>query len=97
MALPDIIQPIVRRAILDLLHDTGGQQNDDVIARMLNGLGHRVARRDVATEMRWLAEQKLIATEEVGPFLVAEIEPDGLDVSLGNLKLDGVHIHRTGR
>ena len=97
MTLPAIIQPVVRRAILDLLNDIGGQQNDDVIARLLTGLGHRIARRDVAAELRWLAHQKLVTIEEVGPFLVAEIQPDGTDLSEGRLSVEGVHRHRTGR
>lgn len=97
MTMSAIIQPIVRRAILDLLADTGGQQNDDVIARLLVSLGHRVARRDVAAELRWLAAENLVELEEVGPFVVAEILPDGIDVSSGNLRIDGIHRHRTGR
>lgn len=97
MTIPAIIQPIVRRAILDLLNDIGGQQNDDVVARLLVGLGHRVARRDVAAELRWLAGQGLIAIEEIAPFVVADILPDGVDVSAGNLRMDGIHRHRTGR
>lgn len=97
MTIPALIQPVVRRAILDLLSDIGGQQNDDVIARLLIGLGHRIARRDVASELRWLASEQLLTIEEVGPFVVAEILTDGIDVSAGNLRLDGVHRHRTGR
>lgn len=97
MSLPAIIQPVVRRAILDLLNDIGGPQNDDVIARLLIGLGHRVARRDVAAELAWLADQQLVTTEAIGPFTVAEIAPDGVDVSDGNLRIDGIHRHRTGR
>ena len=97
MTIPAVIQPIVRRAIVDLLHDIGGQQNDDVIARLLIGLGHRVARRDVAEELRWLEENKLVSVEQIGPFLVAEIEPDGSDVPDGNLRIEGVYRHKTGR
>lgn len=97
MSLPAVIQPVVRRAILDLLNDIGGQQSDDVIARLLGNLGHRVARRNVAEELRFLAAEKLIEVEQVGPFLCGEITPDGIDVSAGNLIIDGVYRHRTGR
>ena len=97
MSVPAIIQPLVRRAILDLLNDIGGPQNDNVIALLLIELGHRIARRDVAEELRWLAGENLIQLEELGPFVVAEILPDGIDVSDGNLRLDGIHRHRTGR
>ena len=97
MTISAIVQPVVRRAILDLLNDIGGPQNDDVVARLLTGLGHRVARRDVAGELRWLANEKLVQLEEVGPFVVAEILPDGIDAAEGNLRVGGVHRHRTGR
>ena len=97
MTIPAIIRPLVRRAILDLLNDIGGPQNDDVVARLLIGLGHRVARRDVAEELRWLAGERLVELEEVGPFVVAEILPDGIDASEGNLRVEGIHRHRTGR
>ena len=97
MSLAELLQPLVRRAILDLLNDIGGPQNDDVIARLLVGLGHRVARRDVAAELAWLETNGLVSTEAVGPFTVAEITPDGSDAAEGNLRIDGVHRHRTGR
>lgn len=97
MSLPDLIRPIVRRAILDLLNDIGGQQSDDVIARLLAGLGHRVARRDVTEELGWLSQQGLVEIENVGPFVCGEITPDGIDTSDGKLRIDGVSRHRTGR
>ncbi|WJY18707.1 hypothetical protein QQS45_00180 [Alteriqipengyuania flavescens] len=97
MSVPEIIRPNIRRAILDLLNDTGGQLNDDVIARLLASLGHRVARRDIREELAWLKEKELVKTEEVGPFLVGEITPDGIDCSDGNLRIEGVLRHRTGR
>lgn len=97
MSLPEIIRPVVRRAILDLLADIGGQQSDDVIARLLSNLGHRVARRDVSDELEFLSGEKLVETEQVGPFLCGEITPDGLDVSAGKLAIDGIYRHRTGR
>lgn len=97
MSADNLIRPVVRRAILDLLQDIGGEQNDDVIARLLTELGHRVARRDVAKDLQWLAEARLVTVEMVGPFVVAEILPDGIDVAEGRLKIEGVHRHRTGR
>jgi hypothetical protein len=97
MSLPEVIRPVVRRAILDLLNDIGGQQSDDVIARLLGNLGHRVARRDVTEELAWLSQGGLVELEEVGPFTCGEITPDGIDVSDGKLYLAGVYRHRTGR
>lgn len=94
--IPAAIAPLVRRAILDLLNDIGGEQNDDVLAMLLAQLGHRIARRDVADQLRWLAEQKLIASEELGPFLVARILADGRDIAEGRLVVEGVWRHKTG-
>ena len=92
----DLLKPIVRRAIVDLLNDTGGEHNDDVLSMLLSQLGHRVARRDIRDELAWLAEAGLIKTEELGPFIVARVISDGRDVAEGRLVYEGVHRHKTG-
>jgi hypothetical protein len=96
--IPGPILPIVRRAILDLLNDIGGEHNDDTLATLLNGIGHRVARRDVAEQLRWLAEpgDELIAIEELGPYVAARILSDGRDVAEGRLIVEGVSRFKTG-
>lgn len=91
------IRPLIRRAIIDLLAEIGGEHNDHHLATLLAEVGHRVARRDVADELRWLAEQKLIRVEDISPFLVAELLPDGEDVAASRLIIDGIYRHRTGR
>lgn len=91
-----ILQPVVRRAILDLVLDTGGEMNDEVLAILLAELGHRVARSDVAAELRWLAAQDLVRLETVGSYLVARSTNDGRDVAAGRLIRDGVSRHKTG-
>lgn len=97
--IPAVIQPLVRRAILDLLNDVGGEHNDQSISIFLNQLGHRVARRDVVDELRFLAKGDgipLIAVENLGPFLVARILQDGRDVAEGRLILPQIYKHKTG-
>ena len=94
--IPEAILPLVRRAILDLLNDIGGEQNDDVLAILLAELGHRIARRDVAAQMDVLADKGLIAAETLGPYKVARILADGRDVAEGRLTIDGVWRHKTG-
>lgn len=91
-----LVQEIVRRAILDLLTDIGGEHNDEVLATLLLELGHRVARRDVRAEMAWLAEGGFIETEELGHYLVARVLADGRDVAEGNLVVDGIRKFKTG-
>jgi hypothetical protein len=92
----DVLQPLVRRAILDLMNDIGGEHNDDVLSQLLVQLGHRVARRDVAEQIRWLAGQGLVRTEELGPYVVARILPDGRDAAQGRLIVEGVSKFKTG-
>lgn len=94
--IPAAILPLVRRAILDLLHDVGGEHNDDVIALSLAALGHRVARRDVAAQLDWLADAGLVEVETLGPFRIARVLADGRDVADGRLVVDGVWRHKTG-
>ena len=94
--IPAAIVPLVRRAILDLMADIGGEQNDDVLAILLAQLGHRIARRDVADQMRWLAEEHFIEVEPLGPFLVGRILADGRDIAGGKLVVSGVWRHKTG-
>lgn len=94
--IPEAILPLVRRAILDLMHDIGGEQNDDVLAILLAELGHRIARRDVAAQMDFLADAGLIAVGTLGPYKVARILADGRDVAEGRLTVDGVWRHKTG-
>lgn len=98
----DIKSPVIRRAILDLLYEIGGELNDDEIVSLLVGLGHRrVVRRDVVEQLSWLADEaqsggKLIVTELVGPFVVARILPEGREVAEGRLQLDGILRFKTG-
>jgi hypothetical protein len=94
--IPAAILPLVRRAILDLLNDIGGEQNDDVLTILLSELGHRIARRDVAEQMHWLTDQGMISSEPLGPFLAARILADGRDIAEGRLVVDGVWRHKTG-
>lgn len=90
------LKPLIRRAILDLLNDIGGEQNDDYIAIMLAQLGHRVARRDIVDELCWLADKGLIEVEQLGPYHVARPLADGRDAAEGRLVVEGVWKHKTG-
>lgn len=96
MNKPAIILEIIRRAILDLLNEIGGEHNDEVIARWLTGVGHRIARREVRQQLAWLEQQKLLSAEEIGPYLVVRVLPDGRDVADGLMTIDGVSRHKTG-
>lgn len=94
--IADVLLPIIRRAILDLVEDTGGELNDETITILLNELGHRVARSDIRDEMGWLAGSGLLTAKVVGPYIVARSTPNGCDVANGLLRIDGISRHKTG-
>ncbi len=96
MIAPAIV-PLIRRAVIDLLAQIGGEHNDHHLATLLAEVGHRVARRDVAEVLRWLAQQGLIKVEDVEPYVLAEILPDGEDVAASRLIVEGIYRHKTGR
>jgi len=97
--IPEPILPLVRRAILDLLNDIGGEENDDVLTVLLTSLGHRFPRPAVAEQMLWLAthELSLVEITDCGPYTVASILPNGREVAEGRLRLDGIWRHKTGK
>jgi hypothetical protein len=94
--IPEMILPVVRRALLDLMEAIGGEHNHDSLTLQLRAVGHRVAARDVAEQLRWLAGVGLVHAEELGPYTVARILSDGRDVATGQLTYQGVSRHRTG-
>lgn len=86
----------VRRAILDLMTDIGGEHNHVELTLLLNEAGQRVAHRDVKDQLAWLAERNLIKIEPLGNFVAARVLEDGRDVADGRLRVDGVAIYKTG-
>lgn len=95
MIAPAIL-PLVRRAIVDLLADVGGEHNDDVLAVLLQRLGHPLARRDVREQLLWLGEQGLATIEQLGPYVVARATADARDLAAGRLSVTGVDRHKSG-
>lgn len=96
MQLSPAIRALVRRAILDLVDDVGGELTDEVITISLNELGHRIARTQVREELEWLAGSELLSASEQGPFIVVRSTSTGRDVAQGLLRIDGVSRHKTG-
>lgn len=90
------LQPVIRRAILDLIFDVGGEVDDDTATILLNEIGHRVARSDVAAEIRWLADKGLVRLIETPAMLVIASTSDGRDTAMGRLRFEGVSRHKTG-
>lgn len=90
------IRPIIRRAILDLLLDVGGEINDDTVTILLNEIGHRVGGPDVVTELRWLAERDLLKLQDLGALIVVSSTSAGRAAAAGTMRFDGVSRHKTG-
>ena len=92
-----IRRPIVRRAILELLSDIGGANNDQIIAEWLARMGHVVSGRDVRADLHFLADLNLVRIETLQDFVIADVSSDGRDVAEGRLRIDGVSRHRVYR
>jgi Fe2+ or Zn2+ uptake regulation protein len=92
----DLIAPVVRRAILDLLSDIGGEHTANELTLLLNELGHRLAVRDVVAQVNWLAEAKLLVVQVFDQFTTARILTDGRDVADGRYIVVGVSKFKTG-
>jgi hypothetical protein len=92
----DVIAPVVRRAILDLLGDIGGEHNHEELQLLLNELGHRLSGAAVSECLGWLAANELVFAQTLGRFAVASISPAGRDVASGFATHEGVSPHKTG-
>lgn len=90
------ISPLIRRAILDLVDDVGGEVNDDAITILLNELGHRVGGPDVVIELRWLAERDLLKLQDYPALVVVSSTRAGRAAAAGTMTFEGVNRHKTG-
>lgn len=90
------IAPIVRRAILDLILDVGGEINDDTVTILLNELGHRVGGPDVVGELRWLADRDLLKLQDYPATVVVSSTSAGRAAAAGTMTFEGVSRHKTG-
>ncbi|HVJ53466.1 MAG TPA: ArsR family transcriptional regulator [Aliidongia sp.] len=95
MSFADLLQADRRLVILRLLAQSpGSAANSSIIATGLAELGHRISRDLVATELAWLAEQRLVTTETVEAgmksIVVATLTERGLDVQDGRVTVPGV-------
>ncbi|MBZ6377356.1 hypothetical protein B5C34_05340 [Pacificimonas flava] len=95
--MSETIRHIVRRAILELLADIGGRHNDAELKLLLQPMGHRVSGREIRADLQQLCDERLVALEAVGGYLIAEITEDGRDCAEGNLVAPGVYRHRVMR
>ena len=80
-----------RLVILRLLERTPGYSaNESLLDLALEDFGHRTSRDQVCADLAWLAEQQLIATEQIGGITIAITTRRGLDVARGKAIVPGV-------
>lgn len=91
MSFNQVLTEAIRLAILQLLEqDPDYSQNEHVMQTVLASLGYNLSGDRVRTEIRWLEEQQLVSTSEIGSLLVARITGRGVDVALGRSRVDGI-------
>jgi len=80
-----------RLVILRVLHEQiGYRANSSVLTAALNHFGHSMSRDQVKTELHWLAEQRLLVVDDIGPVIVATLAERGQDVANGRAIVPGV-------
>lgn len=87
----DIVQEDIRLSILRILaSDTGYSHNEAVIKQALVSVGHAISLDAVRTQLAWLSEQDLIASDDSAGIVVATLTARGLDCSEGSATVPGV-------
>lgn len=70
----------LRLCILRVLAEAPGNRgNASIIQDCVNALGHHATREQVTQQIDYLATLRAVATERVGPVLVAELRTNGLN------------------
>lgn len=91
MSYSDHFRAHLRLCMLRLLADApASKANASILRSAASELGLESTRDQLNTEIRWLDEQGLVVTHEVGGLLVAELTERGADVAAGRARVDGV-------
>nr|WP_320153131.1 ArsR family transcriptional regulator [uncultured Tolumonas sp.] len=90
MMMKELLDADQRLVMLRSLIDAGGEANESILQDCLDVFGHRVSRDQVRTHITWLAEQGLVAIENVGSYMVANLTGRGQDVAEGRSTVPGV-------
>lgn len=74
----DLLNEDLRLCILRILAEAPGcKANASIIQSAVNSLGHHATREQVVQQLGYLATLQAVATEQVGPVLVAELRAVG--------------------
>ncbi|MFN3513445.1 MAG: hypothetical protein ACK41C_10390 [Phenylobacterium sp.] len=81
----------VRIAILRVLAAAPAwKANSSILHSATDELGLTATRDQIRTELAWLAEQRLVATSDMGGLVVATLTERGMDVAEGRTTVPGV-------
>ncbi|MDE2667538.1 MAG: hypothetical protein OXI69_15465 [Acidobacteriota bacterium] len=81
----------LRLAVLQILaEDSDYAHNELVLSSALGQLGHGVSSDQLRTELAWLAEQGLLAVQEVRDVQVVRLNLRGADVARGVAQVPGI-------
>ncbi|MGD9610472.1 MAG: ArsR family transcriptional regulator [Desulfovibrionaceae bacterium] len=91
MDFSDLLAQDRRLVILRfLLEDQDRTLNTSILQDALDQIGHGCSRDCVETECAWLAEQRLVQIDRVGPVTVVTLTGRGQDVAEGKATVPGV-------
>lgn len=87
----DLCRQDRRLVILRLLaQDADYSHNEYVLQGALKTMGHSVSQDKLRSELNWLAEQELLATDDSPGIIIAKLTRRGLDVAEGAATVPGV-------
>ena len=91
MSMKELLDEHQRLVMLRSLVEAGGSLNDSIFQDCLDRYAPgKVSRDQVKTHITWLAEQGLVAIENVGSYMVANLTGRGQDVAEGRSTVPGV-------
>ena len=80
-----------RLRILELLHESGGQANEDVILTALSNIGHpRLTRQSVRDDLRFLIDRGALVEEWLDDLMIVKVTRRGVDIVKGHLEVAGI-------
>ena len=82
----------LRLAILQVLHEDTGEQNDLILATWLERIGHTPGTQQLRDELAWLAEERCLKLAALGSSgaVKASLTTKGADVARGRVTVPGV-------
>ncbi len=91
MSFIDLMTEDRRLVTLRLLAEApGGKANTYVLTSGLRSMGHDCSQDQVETDAVWLAEQGLVAVEELDTVRVVQLKSRGADVAAGRSRVPGI-------